>query len=158
MAAAAEARLTDLLQPVLREAGFDLERLTVGRAGARSVVRVVVDRDAGLDLDAVAAATRLVGSALDDADALAGAYVLEVTSPGVDRPLTQPRHWRRNVGRLVRVTLRQGGTVTGRVQAADDTGCELEAGGVQRRVHYGEVAKAVVQVEFGRTDDGEVSP
>src|SRR3954454_13188105 len=111
----AREQLLQLLGPVVAEAGYDLEDVTVTSAGRRSLVRVTVDADGGIDLDAVAVVSRIVSDALDaDAEnpksprALAGAYVLEVSSPGVDRPLTEPRHWRRAVGRLV--TAQKGGS------------------------------------------------
>jgi ribosome maturation factor RimP len=95
-----------------------------------------------------------VSAALDDADLLGDAsYTLEVSSPGVSRPLTQPRHWRRSAGRLVRVLGRDGEQVTGRVLAADDDGADLDVEGRCRRVSYSQVAKATVQVEFRALDD-----
>ena len=102
------AQLRAVVEPVVGAAGYDLEDLTVSRAGRRYVVRVVVDGDGGLDLDAVADVSRAVSAALDAAEEtggeiVAGEYQLEVSSPGVDRPLTLPRHWRRNIGRLVKV-------------------------------------------------------
>jgi ribosome maturation factor RimP len=83
------------------------------------------------------------------------AYTLEVTSRGVDRPLTEPRHWRRNHDRLVRVTLVEGGQVTGRVTSSDDTGVVLDVSGASRRVEYAAIAKALVQVEFNRRSSEE---
>jgi ribosome maturation factor RimP len=129
--------------------------VTVGRAGRRSVVRVVVDRDAGIDLDAVAEASRLVSAVLDaDDEVLAGPYVLEVTSPGVDRPLTQARHWRRARGRLVTVSLSDGRDVVGRVVNASEDAARLRlAASGDLRVAYDEVILAVVQVEFGGSKD-----
>ncbi|MGI5215503.1 ribosome maturation factor RimP [Plantactinospora sp. CA-290183] len=108
-AAAHRLRLRAVIEPVVTAAGYDLEDLSVSRAGRRHVVRVIVDRDGGVSLDAVADVSRAVSGALDEAEAaagdlVAGEYQLEVSSPGVDRPLTLPRHWRRNVGRLVKVT------------------------------------------------------
>src|SRR3978361_508625 len=101
--------------PVVAAVGLDLEDVLVNRAGSRSVVRVVVDSDNGLDLDAVADVSRAVSEVLDDADdVLRGAYVLEVTSPGVDRPLTAPRHWRRATGRKVKAIRTDGREVLGR--------------------------------------------
>ncbi len=160
--AAARARLVAVIEPALTRAGFDLEDVSVQRAGARSLLRVVVDRDGGVDLDSVAEASRVVGEALDagdDAlgDALPGPYVLEVTSPGVDRPLTAPRHWRRALGRVVRVVTDQGTVLTGRLVAADEQCVELapddraDPGADHRsvvRVRYPDVRRAVVQVEF----------
>jgi len=138
-------RLRDLLAPVVSAAGFDLEDVTVTTAGRRNVVRVVVDRDGGLDLDAVAEVSRVVSAALDESDATGETpYTLEVTSPGVDRPLTQPRHWRRATCRLV-----QAGTVTGRVLDAGDDRVTLDVGdGETRELTYGELGAGKVQVEF----------
>jgi len=129
----------------------------LGWAGSRSVVRVIVDSDEGLDLDAVAEVSRTVSDALDDADdVLRGAYVLEVTSPGVDRPLTAPRHWRRNRGRKVKVVRADGREVLGRVEeAADDEGgaatLATDRGPVE--VRYAEVRRATVEVEFNPAGD-----
>jgi ribosome maturation factor RimP len=148
-------RLVERLAPVLASAGYDLEDVTVARAGRRSLLRVVVDRDGGIDLDAVAEASRLVSGVLDadleaGQDALPGPYVLEVTSPGTDRPLTLPRHWRRAAGRLVSVSLADGRDVVGRVVSADEDAAELRiAASGALRVLYPEVTLAVVQVEFG---------
>ena len=92
------------LEQPLAELGVDVESVEVQKAGRRHVVRIVVDRDGGVDLDLVAEVSRRASELLDSpslSDLLTGAFVLEVTSPGVDRPLTQPRHWRRAVGRLV---------------------------------------------------------
>ena len=156
-------RLVQLLGPVVEGAGLDLEDVTVSPAGRRSVVRVVVDRDGGVPLDDVAEVSRVVSEALDELDAaepgaLGTSYVLEVSSPGVDRPLTAPRHWRRSTGRLVRAVLREGGAVTGRVRSADDGEdgeVVLDVDGSERSLAYAEVAKGLVQVEFSRDADAE---
>jgi ribosome maturation factor RimP len=165
-ASAAQARehLLDLLGPLVSAAGYDLEDVTVTSAGRRSLVRVTVDADGGIDLDAVAVVSRVVSDALDaDAEnpnsprALAGAYVLEVSSPGVDRPLTEPRHWRRALGRLV--TAQKGeSTVTGRVLAVDDTAVTLDVDGTPRPIAWAALGRGKVQVEFNRPgvpDDDE---
>ena len=92
-------------------------------AGKRRVLRVAVDKDGGVTLDDVAAATREVSRVLDESDVMGEQpYTLEVTSRGVDRPLTLPRHWRRNLDRLVKVTLDDGATLEGRIVAASDDG------------------------------------
>jgi ribosome maturation factor RimP len=146
------------------------------------VVKVVVDRDGGIDLDAVAEASRLVSEALDAAEApgddpavggaaagapwpgLGGPYVLEVTSPGVDRPLVAPRHWRRARGRLVAVETTDGERFVGRVRAAGaDTAVLLPVAAARsrpgsapapaREIRYAEVARAVVEIEFGPVPD-----
>ncbi|HEV7826018.1 MAG TPA: ribosome maturation factor RimP [Mycobacteriales bacterium] len=149
-------RLTALLEPVVSAAGYDLEAVTVTPAGRRSVVRVVVDGDEGVSLDAVAEVSRGVSEALDADDEVLGAapYTLEVTSPGVERPLTLPRHWRRNAGRLVAVRVGDR-DVTGRIVRADDAGVVLDTGSEQVEAPYGEVGSGSVQVEFSRRDPAD---
>ena len=153
MAAVSRQRVHDALAPVVTAAGYDLEDVTVTAAGRRSVVRVVVDRDGGVDLDAVAEVSRAVSVALDSAAVMGPAsYVLEVTSPGVDRPLTEPRHWRRATGRLVRVAVTDTGTITGRVVAADDDKVAFDVGGDVRSYTFADLGPGHVQVEFARED------
>jgi ribosome maturation factor RimP len=162
----ATARLVGWIEPVVGAAGYDLEELVVTPAGRRSVVRVVVDREGGVTLDDIAEISRTVSEVLDANDDGMGRtpYVLEVSSPGVDRPLTEPRHWRRNTGRLVTVAVGPAGQtteVTGRVLAVDDAGVTLavEAQGkpgakkrppTPRQVPWAELGNGRVQVEFGR--------
>lgn len=140
--------------------GIDVEDVSVTKAGRRDLVRVVVDRDGGIDLDAVADVSRLIAEALDDpaaASLFSTAYVLEVTSPGVDRPLKEPKHWRRSIDRLVHITPKSGAEIEGRVTAADATTVTLVVDGKAEPVvvAFSDVAKAVVQVEFNRTKDAE---
>ena len=146
------SRIADALRVPLSELGLDLEAVELTPAGKKRVLRVAVDKDGGVTLDDIAEATRTVGETLDDDDDLMGeqAYTLEVTSRGVDRPLTEPRHWRRNHDRLVRAHLRDGSEGTGRVGASDDAGVTLDVSGAHRRVEYADVAKALVQIEFNR--------
>lgn len=153
--AAARQRLLAVLGPVVAAAGYDLEDVTVAAAGRRSLVRVIVDRDGGIDLDAVAEVSRAVSDALDDdapgGAAFAGPYVLEVSSPGVERPLSEPRHWRRAVGRLVQTEV-SGVGLTARVRAADAEGVQLDVAGELRSVPYPDLGRGRVQVEFSRDD------
>jgi ribosome maturation factor RimP len=150
MASLSQTRLRELVEPVVTAAGYDLEELTVTPAGRRSVVRVVVDRDGGVDLDAVAEISRTVSAALDDAESIGDTpYVLEVTSPGVDRPLTLPRHWRRNVGRLVNT-----GERTGRIREVTDDGVVIEDSGDVETISFDQLPEGRVVVEFTRPDDG----
>ncbi|HVE99666.1 MAG TPA: ribosome maturation factor RimP [Mycobacteriales bacterium] len=151
MSTAAAAKVRAAIEPALTAAGFHLEDVAVRPAGGRRLVQVLVDRDRGVSLDDVADASRIASGVLDAADVVAGAYVLEVSSPGVDRPLTEPRHWRRNVGRLVTVTPQEGPSWTGRVVSADDVGPVLDAAGTRRAVRYDDVRRALVQVEFNRS-------
>jgi ribosome maturation factor RimP len=145
------SRIADALRDPLSDLGLDLEAVELTPAGKKRVLRVAVDKDGGVTLDDIADATRAVSGHLDD-DELMGeqAYTLEVTSRGVDRPLTEPRHWRRNRSRLVKVSLRDGGQVTGRVTDSDDTGATLDVSGSVERLEYDAVAKALVQIEFNR--------
>ena len=146
----AREHLMTVLGPVVAATGHDLEDVSVSAAGRRSLVRVTVDADGGVDLDAVADVSRAISEALDgNDDAFAGPYVLEVSSPGVDRPLTEPRHWRRAVGRLVLVSA-AGATLTGRVLAADDDGVDFDVDGTERHVAFAELGSGKVQVEFNR--------
>src|SRR4051794_22633409 len=142
-------RLAGLLAGPIEALGLDLEAVDLSKAGKRSVLRVAVDRDGGVDMDDIAAATGEVSRLLDDTEVMgAGSYTLEVSSPGVDRPLTLPRHWRRNASRLVKVTLADGEELTGRIVGSDDDGADLEVDGSTRRVQFGDVAKARIQIEF----------
>ncbi|MGP4027646.1 ribosome maturation factor RimP [Actinomadura sp. 3N407] len=171
--------LSRLLTPAVNEAGFDLEEVDVRPAGRRRLVRIVVDGDGGVGLDDITRLSETASGLLDGSDVMgASPYVLEVTSPGVDRPLTEPRHWRRAVGRLVVAPLTEGGQIEGRVVAADDEAVEIDvvqkrrnkgAGGkgggksagsktagpkaagpetVRRRFGLGELGRGRVQVEF----------
>ncbi|MYW01682.1 ribosome maturation factor RimP [Streptomyces sp. SID3343] len=152
-------RLRELLEPVVTTAGVDLEDLALSAAGKRRVLRVIVAADDGVDLDKVAEVSRTVADTLDASDVMGAlGYTLEVTTPGVDRPLTLERHWRRAADRLVLAQLHDGTTVTGRVGKADAEGVELDVDGKPRRLAYDAVAKATVQVEFNRkkTDVGDI--
>lgn len=151
------ARLRAEVEPVVSRAGYDLEDLVVSRAGRRHLLRVVVDGDGGVGLDDIADISRAVSVALDTAEEtggqfIAGEYLLEVSSPGVDRPLTLPRHWRRNIGRLVRVRA-EDRQLTGRITAADDERVTLDIDGEARQLAYGQLGPGRVQVEFTRLDE-----
>ena len=147
-------KIVALLRDPVQSVGLDLEDVSVRKAGKRSVVVVIVDRDGGVDLDAIADVSRTISDALDTSELFGDSpYVLEVSSPGVDRPLTQPVHWRRAVGRLVKVDLVDGSTKKGRVVSADQTSAELDLGKNVVWVAFDQVAKAVVEVEFTRKDD-----
>jgi ribosome maturation factor RimP len=150
MSSAAAAQVRAVVEDVVLAAGLDLEDVIVRRAGQRSLVQIVVDRDGGVDLDTVAVTARGCSDALDSVELFGGAYDLEVSSPGVDRPLTEPRHWRRNTGRLVAAKLRDGKTVTGRIVASDDDAIVLSVDSSERTIAYADLARGVVQVEFKR--------
>ena len=144
-----EQRIAELVEPIVRAQGADLEFVSVRQAGRRGVVQVAVDTDGGVSLDAIADCSRGISEALDASDVMGEtSYTLEVTSPGVHRPLTLPRHWRRAATRFVRVTMRDGETFEGRIVGSDETSVRIEVNGSIRNVEFDGVGKAVVQVEF----------
>ena len=148
---ATRERIEQELVDPLSALGLDLESVELTPAGKRRILRVAVDRDGGVTLDDVADATREVSALLDESDVMGEQpYTLEVTSRGVDRPLTLPRHWRRNADRLVKVSLTGGEDLTGRIVSSDDRAVELDVDGTRREVAYADVAKALVQIEFNR--------
>ena len=138
--------------PVVEQCGLEVDRIEIASAGKRTVLRVYLDGDGpegrGPSLDEIADATRAVSAALDESDATGNApYTLEVSSRGVSRPLTEPKHFRRNVGRLVALTLTDG-SVIGRISVADGDGIDLDVDGAVRRVDLASISKAVVQAEL----------
>jgi ribosome maturation factor RimP len=145
-------QLRERLTGLVEQAGYDLEDVVVTPAGKRRLVRLAVDKDGGVSLDECAELSRDVSAALDAAEDLLGQqpYTLEVGSPGVSRPLTLSRHWRRSVDRLVKVARHDGSTLTGRVISAEDESAVLDVDGAEVSLAYSDVAKAVVQVELNR--------
>ncbi|MEV6671525.1 ribosome maturation factor RimP [Streptomyces sp. NPDC051162] len=157
-------RLRELLAPLVSARELDLEEVEVTTAGKRRVLRVVVDSDAGVELDECADLSRAASEKLDETDAMGGTpYVLEVTSPGADRPLTEHRHYVRATGRLMKAQLTEGGELVARIVAVDDEGLDLEVPGVKgrkpttRRITFGEIAKARVEIEFNRKSDDKAA-
>jgi ribosome maturation factor RimP len=149
-----EKRLAGLIQPVVAAAGMDLESVRVSMAGKRRLLRIVVDADGGVTLDDTADVSHEISALLDAANAMGEVpYTLEVSSPGVDRPLTEPRHWRRAARRLVRVKVAGEGTLVGRVLAASDDGVTLDVDGTRWALEYGALGPGAIQVEFGRLPD-----
>ncbi|MFC9758341.1 ribosome maturation factor RimP [Streptomyces sp. NPDC056921] len=155
-------RLRGLLEPLVSAEQLDLEEIEVSRVGRRRVLRIVVDSDEGVELDACAELSRAISEKLDETDAMGdGEYNLEVSSPGAERPLTEHRHYVRATGRLAKFTLREGGELVARILAVDEEGLDLEVPGVKgrkptsRRVAFDEIAKARVEIEFSRKDKKE---
>lgn len=143
-------RLAARLTGPIAGLGLDLEAVDLSNAGKRRILRVAIDKDGGVTMDDIADATREVSVVLDEGDLMgAQPYTLEVSSPGVDRPLTLPRHWRRNSGRLVKVTFLEGDEpLVGRITGTDDDGAVVDVEGTSRRLEYAEVKKAKIQIEF----------
>ena len=136
--------------------GLDVEAVEITPVAKRRLLRVAVDKDGGVTHDDLVEADREVSRVLDESDVMGEhPFTLEVTSRGVDRPLTLPRHWRRNEQRLVKVTTTGGEVLTGRIVACDETTARLDVSGATREVGYADVAKALVQIEFNRPDSQE---
>jgi ribosome maturation factor RimP len=161
------ADLARVLEPAVRAAGMDLESVRVSPAGRRKLLKLVVDADGGVGLEAIAEVSREVAVRLDASGVMGEVpYTLEVSSPGVDRPLTEPRHWRRAQGRLVSAPLAVAGgddpgrtgaprrppTFQGRILVAGETSVTLDVDGDQVELDYAELGPGQVQVEFGRAD------
>lgn len=147
------ARLTGVIEPVLAAMEIDLEAVKLSSAGRRALLRVVIDADGGVSLDDIAEVSRELSARLDAKNAMGDApYTLEVTSPGVDRPLTQHRHWRRAAGRLVAFEC-SGAKYQGRVIDAAEEGVTLDLDGERRTFRFEELGPGRVQVEFGRLNE-----
>ncbi|MEU9202474.1 ribosome maturation factor RimP [Streptomyces sp. NPDC048332] len=155
-------RLRGLVEPLVSAEQLDLEEIEVSRAGRRRVLRIIVDSEEGVELDACADLSRAISAELDETDVMGeDEYVLEVSSPGADRPLTEHRHYVRATGRLARLTPVEGEEFVARILAVDEEGLDLEVPGVKgrkptsRRIAFAEIAKARVELEFNRKDKKE---
>ncbi len=147
-----EGRLEQLVEQCVAALGLDLEAVELSPSGKHRVLRVVVDADSGVPIDSITEASRELSKALDASDVMGSQpYTLEVTSRGAERPLTLPRHWRRNVGRLVVADLADGSRAKGRITASDDTSVDLTVDGALRRLPFADVTTAHVVAELTRT-------
>jgi ribosome maturation factor RimP len=145
-------RLEELAERSVSALGLDLEAVELSQAGKRRVLRIAVDADGGVPIESITDATRELSKALDDTDVMgAQPYTLEVTSRGVDRPLTLLRHWRRNVGRLVVADLVDGSRVKGRITAAEEDAVDVTVDGALRRLPLEDVATARIEAELTRS-------
>ncbi|MEI7453366.1 MAG: ribosome maturation factor RimP [Actinomycetes bacterium] len=166
MAASVE-KIRKGIEPVVHAAGADLEELAIQQAGRREIVRVVVDRDGGIDLNLVAEISREISALLDSEplnSEFVGTFVLEVTSPGVDRPLTELKHWQRSVDRLVEVQTKGDAIFVGRIVSVGADSAVFEVteakSQVQRTVALTDLVRGMVQIEFNRvqtSDEEEVA-
>lgn len=150
-------RLEPIVADVVGGLGFDLDALEVQQAGRKKLVKVVVDSDDGIGLDEVASTSRAVSAVLDQHDhVIAGAYTLEVTSPGLSRPLTLPRHWRRAKFRRVKVTPKEGEPYVCRAGRAGERSVRVLLGEKLTDLPYDAVSKAVVEIEFKQPPGDEL--
>lgn len=144
--------LEELLAPVVAASGLELDSVTRTRSDAMPLLRVVVEAPIGadgIDSDTLADVSRAVSKALDAADPIDGEYLLEVSTPGAERELTKVGHWKRQIGRLVRIKLRAGGHVSGRVVDADETGATIDVDGETTSIDYRDMRKARSRIDFG---------
>jgi len=149
--------ITDLISPAVTESGFFLEEVLIASPGSHRIVTCVVDGPTPLNLDQVTVASRVISELLDTAEFMGETpFTLEVTSPGVDRPLTQPRHWTKNLTRLIKVTLSDGAVITGRLTEFDEVNAKLVEnikGRIKEHtVAFADIKRAVVEIEFNRKD------
>lgn len=161
-----ESAVRVVIAPHLEAAGLDLEQLKINNAGPKSTIAVVVDSDAGPTLDSLAEVARALSAAVDEADAVFGgqAFTLEVTTPGAERPLTEPRHWRRARGRQATVELADGTNLLARIGPLSDDGTTVTvvlpgtkgAAPTTRELALADVAAAVVRVEFRKPNPQEM--
>lgn len=142
-------QIFELVDPLVKSAGLVLEEVQVQTPGKHRFVTIIVDSESGLNLDQVTEISRTLSEALDSAPFMGEQpYTLEVTSPGIDRPLTAPRHWRKNLDRLVKVTKNDGEVFKARILSATDTEVVLDNGPIS----YSDIKRAIVEVEFNRKE------
>ena len=148
-----EGVIRDAISPMIAEANLFLEALQISNAGKHRLIRILVDRldpQTPLSLDEVTAITKPISARLDELTELGEhSFTLEVSSPGVDFPLTLPRHWTKNVGRLVSCVLKSGEQLTGRITASDGAGATIESKkGIEQRLSFDDISRAQIEIEF----------
>ncbi|ORA07451.1 ribosome maturation factor RimP [Mycobacterium arosiense] len=155
-----QTQVIELLGEEFARAGFEIEDVVIDARARPPRIMVIADGDNGLDLDTAATLSRSASALLDGLDTIDDRYVLEVSSPGVDRPLTSAKHFRRARGRKVDVALSDGSTLTGRVgETGDDAVALVVRAGrdlTVREIPLGDIVKAVVQVEFSPPNQAEL--
>jgi len=137
--------ISAVITPALTSLGFYLEDLNITTAGKRSLLTVIVDADRHLSLDEVTVATKAISEIVENIPALGSTpFTLEVTSPGIDRPLTKPRHWRKNINRLVKIVLLDGSQITGRIKQAGESAATID----ESVINYLDIKRANLEIEF----------
>jgi ribosome maturation factor RimP len=133
------------IRPIIEASGNYLEELTITSAGKVKILTVIVDSDSHLNLDQITAVTKEISEVIETLEELGdSAFTLEVTSPGIDRPLTKPRHWRKNFGRLVKITMTSGQDIQGRIGEATETTVLVG----DQKVSFEDIKRAVLEIEF----------
>ena len=133
------------ITPALEALGFYLEDVTITSAGRRSMLTVIVDGDTHLSLNQVTSATKAIGEIVESVQSLGETpFTLEVTSPGLDRPLTKVRHWQKNINRLVKVVLLDGSEIKGRIIDVSEVSARVD----EKNINYSDIKRATLEVEF----------
>jgi ribosome maturation factor RimP len=157
-----QTQVIELLDGEFARAGYEIEDVVIDARVQPPRITVIADGDTALDLDTIAELSRSASSVLDAVESVEGRYVLEVSSPGVDRPLTTAKHFRRARGRKIELALTDGTQVTGRVgEMREDTLSlvvrdDRARGWTVRPISLDQILKAVVQVEFSAPSQGEL--
>ena len=148
------SNLTELLNPAVTRAGFVLEEVSVTPVGKRRLISVVVDcENRNPSLDEVTVVSKEVSSILDTYSQLGEMpFTLEVTTPGIDRPLTELRHWKKNIDRLVKITPHSGEKYVARIKEVLPREVVLELKNQESKVHFSDIARAQIEVEFNRKE------
>ncbi|MGI9144041.1 MAG: ribosome maturation factor RimP [Candidatus Planktophila sp.] len=151
-------KITELIHPAVEKAGFFLEDVQVVSPGKHRIITCIVDGQSPLNLDQVTSISREISEILDSADFMDdSAFTLEVTSPGVDRPLTLPRHWYKNLNRLVKVVNKDGSVVNGRIASVEESHVilieDIKGKSKEHNVVYSNIKRATVEIEFNRKGD-----
>jgi len=151
-------QISELVTPAVSDLGFYLEDVHVATPGNHRIVTCIVDGDVSLNLDQVTSVSRVISELLDEAAFMGETpFTLEVTSPGVDRPLTQPRHFKKNADRLLKIIKLDGSEVIGRILSNSDHDVTLtvtvKKETVEQTIPLVDIKRAVVEIEFNRKDD-----
>jgi len=134
-----------VITPAIESLGFYIEDITITSAGKRSMLTVIVDGDTHLSLDQVTVATKAISEIVENLPTLGNnPFTLEVTSPGLDRPLTKPRHWRKNQDRLIKIVLTDGKEVNGRIKDSTETSVTVD----DQTINFTDIKRATLEVEF----------
>jgi ribosome maturation factor RimP len=151
-------KITELVQPAVEKAGFFLEDVHVASPGKHRIITCIVDGQTPLNLDQVTSVSRDISELLDVANFMdESPFTLEVTSPGVDRPLTLLRHWQKNLNRLVKVVKQDGSVVSGRITTLEESHVllteDLKGKSKEHTVQFADIKRATVEIEFNRKGD-----
>ena len=149
--------IADAIRPAVENAGFFLEDVFTSNPGNHRIVTCMIDGVAPLSLDEVTVVSREISTILDESPLLTEAFTLEVTSPGIERPLTLPRHWTKNLTRIIKATLKDDTEVSGRLTEFDDVRAILVENIKGRmkthEVAFADIKRANVEIEFNRKDE-----